>query len=435
MAKVNTPKKPIYTHEGGRAKAINPEQQLRRSVMACMLWEKEFYEDGETIADRIKNTIPKVKAEVVAQIAIEARHKMHLRHVPLLIVREMARLDSHKSLVAKTLPEVINRADELAEFLAIYWSEGKQPLSAQVKKGLANSFGKFNEYQLAKYNRDGTVKLRDVLFLCHARPVNSEQKELWAKLVDDKLEIPDTWEVALSTGGDKTVTWERLIKEKKLGGLAFLRNLRNMQQAGVDESLISEGLSNANTDKVLPFRFIAAARYAPDFEPFIEAAMLKSEFIKMPGNTTILVDVSGSMDQKLSLKSDMTRMDAACGVAIVAREMFDSVKIRTFSDQFKEVPARRGFALRDAITESQEHRGTYLGRAVSALNQLGNYDRLIVVTDEQSHDPVPDPKGVGYVINVASDQNGVGYGKWIHIDGFSEAVLNYIAELEKTEPN
>jgi hypothetical protein len=27
---------------------------------------------------------------------------------------------------------------------------------------------KFNAYQLAKYNRDGKVKLRDVLFLTHA---------------------------------------------------------------------------------------------------------------------------------------------------------------------------------------------------------------------------------------------------------------------------
>jgi len=27
------------THEGGRASIITPEQELRRTVMACMLWE------------------------------------------------------------------------------------------------------------------------------------------------------------------------------------------------------------------------------------------------------------------------------------------------------------------------------------------------------------------------------------------------------------
>ncbi len=35
------------------------------------------------------------------------------------------------------------------------------------------------------------------------------------------------------------------------------------------------------------------------------------------------------------------------------------------------------------------------------------------------------------MINVASYQNGVGYGAWRHIDGFSESVLRWIAEMEK----
>ncbi len=66
-------------------------------------------------------------------------------------------------LVAETLARVIQRADELAEFVAIYWKDGRVPLSAQVKKGLAAAFPKFDEYALAKYDRGGPVKLRDVL--------------------------------------------------------------------------------------------------------------------------------------------------------------------------------------------------------------------------------------------------------------------------------
>jgi len=46
---------------------------------------------------------------------------------------------------------VIQRADELAEFVAIYWKDGRVPLSGQAKKGLAAVFPKFDEYQLAKY--------------------------------------------------------------------------------------------------------------------------------------------------------------------------------------------------------------------------------------------------------------------------------------------
>jgi hypothetical protein len=40
--------------------------------------------------------------------------------------------------------------------------------------------------------------------------------------------------------------------------------------------------------------------------------------------------------------------------------------------------------------------------------------------------------GGGYVINVASYKNGVGYGRWTHIDGWSESVVEYIRTLEQT---
>jgi hypothetical protein len=33
-------------------------------------------------------------------------------------------------------------------------------------------------------------------------------------------------------------------------------------------------------------------------------------------------------------------------------------------------------------------------------------------------------------INVASYKHGVGYGKWTHIDGWSESVIEYIRTLE-----
>src|SRR6266568_1129967 len=189
------------THEGAPARNISTELQLRRSVLACLLWESQFYEDGVEIAGRIAQLVPKVEAEKVAALAVEAREKMKLRHAPLLLVREMARHATHRGLVAETLARVIQRADELSEFVAIYWAGGRQPLSAQVKKGLAAAFGKFDEYALAKYDRAGAVRLRDVLCLSHARPVDEAQAALWKRLAENELATPDTWEVALSAAG------------------------------------------------------------------------------------------------------------------------------------------------------------------------------------------------------------------------------------------
>jgi hypothetical protein len=434
------------THEGAPAAVITHEQALRRSVLSCMLWESEFYEDGVEIAGRIGELVPKVEAERVAALAIEARERMKLRHAPLLVVREMARHATHRGLVAQTLERVVQRADELSEFVAIYWAGGRQPLSAQVKKGLAAAFGKFDEYALAKYDRAGAVRLRDVLFLSHARPVDAAQAALWKRLAENELVTPDTWEVALSAAGRaegetnnretaKREVWERLLAERKLGALALLRNLRNLEAAGVSEELVMAALAGLKTERVLPFRFLAAARHAPQWEQALEATMfraLEGRTGKLAGHTVLLVDVSGSMEVTLSHRSEMRRTDAAYGLAILLREIAEKATIYTFSNDAKLVPSRRGMALRDALEKSQAHMGTNLGAALTQVEAgcRNGYDRLVVITDEQSHDRVPAPKGKGYVINVASNRNGVGYGQWTHIDGWSEAVVDYIVELE-----
>jgi 60 kDa SS-A/Ro ribonucleoprotein len=429
-----------FTHAGGRAKRFTPEMELKRALMNCLLWEDQFYEDGVAIAERIKSLVPRVEPARVAQLAIEAREQMKLRHAPLLVVREMARHEKHRVLVADTLERVIQRPDEMMELLAIYWADAlgpqqqrkRQPVSAQIKKGLARVLTKFDAYQLAKYDRDGAVRIKDVLFLVHAKPRDADQAKVWKQLVDGELPSADTWEVSLSSGKDKRGTFERLIAENRLGGLALLRNLRLMQKAEVPRKTIADAIDAMRTDRVLPYRFITAARYAPDFEPELEAAMLKSikGLVRLPGRTRLLIDVSGSMFQPLSAQSEMTRAEAACGLAILAREVCDEVEIFTFSQNVVKVPPRRGFALRDAIINSQPHGSTYLGKAVAEIDRKG--DRLVVFTDEQSHDTVSDPKARGTIVNVASYQHGVGHGPWTRVHGFSEAVVAWIAASEET---
>lgn len=436
-------KQPIqHTAEGAPAARTTPEQELRRTVAACMLWESGFYECGESIADRIAKLVPLCRPDFVAACAFEARTVMKLRHVPLLITAIMAGTVPHARLVRKLLPDVIQRADELAEFVAIYAKVNgvgpdavKKKLSAQVKAGLAAAFQKFDEYALAKYNRDGAVKLRDVLFLCHAKPKDAEQEALWKRLIAGQLATPDTWEVELSAGADKKATFERLMVEGKLGALAFLRNLRNMREAGVSQDLVTGYASAVDIKRVLPFRFIAAARAVPAWENILEPMMLRAceGREKLPGKTIVLLDVSPSMDAKVSSKADLTRMDAAFGVAILLRELCEEVDVLSFSNDVALVPPRRGFALADAIKASQPSNGTLLGRAVAVVNRLP-HDRLVVLTDEQSQDPVGAPAAAkAYMINVASEKNGVGYGRWTHIDGWSEAVIDYLQQLENQQ--
>ena len=432
-------KQRLYTHEGAPAKHITLYQQLRRSVLSCMLFEKEFYEDGQDIAERIYRTAHGCKASEVAVLATEARSKYKLRHAPLMLLKALV---SHphvpkRNIIGRTIADTIQRPDELTEFVALYFDGKRKPLSAQMKKGLGLAFRKFDEYQLAKYNWDGAVKLRDVLFLCHAKPKDKTQEDVWKRLIDGKLKTPNTWEVSLSSGEDKKETFERLIREKKLGYMALLRNLRNMKNAGVSKSFVEQPLiEGAKKSKALPFRFVSAAVSVPAWEDIIEQALFNclGNKERLRGHTAIIVDCSDSMGAKLSSKSILSRFDAAASLAIIVREIADKVSVIAYGTDLKLVQPRRGFALRDVLNHANVGWGTDLRKVISACNAAHDsdlkIDRSIVITDEQTRTDVPDPNHKSYVINVASARNGVGYGSFVHIDGFSEATIDYIQELE-----
>ena len=436
---------------GPHAAKQDAEALLRRAVMANLLWEDLFYEDGQSVVDNIRALIPQVPPDRVAAIAIEARTQQKLRHVPLLIAREMARLPEHKGLVGDLLPQIITRADQLTEFVALYWQEKKEPLSAQVKDGLAAAFRQFSEYNLAKYNRDEQVKLRDVLMLCHPKPKDKEQEALWKRLLDKQLAVPDTWEVALSAGKDKKAIWERLITEEKLGALAFVRNLRNMEEIKVDPTIISKGFAGINPGWLLPLNFLAAAKAAPRWERELEAMMLRglAEGIKLPGYSILIVDVSGSMGERLSAKGDFTRLSAAAAITMLAAEACERIAVyvtagndgsRRHKTEF--LPPRRGFALSDAIVESSGRMGgggifTRQCLEYVKAQEREQPDRIMVFSDSQDCDApgsqVPAPFGKrNYIIDISSHAHGVNYkGIWTaEITGWSEKFIDFIAALE-----
>lgn len=452
----------IYTHGGAVAVHVNPVDQLRRSVMSCMLWEGEFYEDGISIAKRIQESVKEILeqkdgADTVANIAHEARTKMKLRHIPLLLLVSLIRANTEaaRKVVAGAIAHVVQRPDELGELISLYWKDngGKKTLTAQMKKGLAAAFQKFDAYSLAKWNSDNSaVKLRDALFLVHGKPKDQEQAEVWKKLAEKTLESPDTWEVQLSAGKSKRETFERLIAENKLGALALLRNLRGMRDAGVPDAVVKSALDTMKTERVLPFRFITAAKYAPQLEPQLEQAMFRclSGQEKLAGKTVLIVDCSGSMHGRISDKSELDRLSAAAALAMLLREVCEDIAVyATAGDDGRRthatmlVPPRRGFGLRDLLSYAQTSRkigggGIFLKQVIEYVRkeENGEAGRIIVITDEQDCDIVNKPASAkpfgehNYLINVASAQNGIGYGEWTHIDGWSEAVIDYIQQYE-----
>lgn len=147
--------------------------QLTRAVATCMLFEGTFYEKGNEIAERIGLLALDrgITVEELSTLAIRAKLVFGLRSAPLYL---LALLDVRRrelpGLVSATTKAIVTRPDQMGELLAmIQFVSGGKPikkcLSNQIKRGLAAVFPSFNEYQLAKWNRDSEIKLRDVLFL------------------------------------------------------------------------------------------------------------------------------------------------------------------------------------------------------------------------------------------------------------------------------
>lgn len=421
-------KKPaIYTNEGGKASHISDLEELKRATMSCLLWEDNFYEDGVSIADRItslvKNCIDKGHYDDVIDILKTVKFDMRLRHCPLWMI--VAIYKAGKTIDKNVIASILTRPDDMGELLSLYRKDqANAPIPNAMKKAMAIAITKFDEYQLAKWNRDANYKLVDIVNICHPQVT-----EAIDKLVKGTLETPKTWEVLLSAAGSdkekKKEAWLDLIETNKLPDMALLKNIRGMLDAGVSKNTLVDRINNIKNGRLLPIDYIRAANTNPSLENEIEKKFLNCfEKPSLNGKTAILVDVSGSMDGK--------RLNYANALAMIGREMCENVDIYSFSNEVKFIPNRRGFALAEAIDKSQYHSGTYMWDAISTVEKA-HYDRLIVITDEQTmgmpHNAVIKN---AYIINVAPYNKGVGYNNgYKHINGFSDKVFNYITEIEK----
>jgi len=294
------------------------------------------------------------------------------------------------------------------DFLAIYWEKNgnNAPIANAAKRGLVKAFHNFTEYQFAKYVKKGMeITLRDVMFICHPKPVDDTEVELFKKIADNTLGAPDTWEVALSRGSDKRETWTRLINEHKLGGLAMLRNIKNMMRVGVEKNIIDKGISELSNKMLLPVDFIKTYMMCPEFGCELSAAMVNSynNLTKLTGKTLFILDVSGSMDCPISSRSKFSRVNAAIAMAILAANQCENFSIvltagddctYTGKHEWLMYP-EKDLRLIDTVIERMRYGknnlgggGIYTAQCLEWCKEnVGtDFDRIIVFSDSQDCD-------------------------------------------------
>ncbi len=436
--------KQVTNYEGATAYALSPEMELYTSVVTWSLSDS-FYEKNEARLTRVRQLMAKCGPLFVGKLAVYARNKMYLRSVPLVLAAELAKLHSGDNLVARVTDGVIGRADEITELLACYelLNERKGPkklnrLSKQLQKGLSTAFNRFDEYQFAKYNRDGAIKMRDALFLVHPKAKDDLQQALFNKIAADTLQTPYTWETELSALGQqafendaaKTAAfrskWEELIDSGKLGYMALLRNLRNIQEAGVSYSHFSKVcavLADAEQvakAKQFPFRYLAAYRelinpavtkmpargivgkstalagsnagYTGELldalEKAVQASAANIKGFNHQTRVLLACDVSGSMQTPVSANSKVLLYDVGLMLAMLLQARCKNVEVGMFGDRWKTISVPRNQILAN-VQEFYRREGE-VGYATNGylvikylLARRAQVDKVMLFTDCQ----------------------------------------------------
>ncbi len=403
--------------------AFTPSDKLKLYLQTAswLVGEPKFYHDEDSEGNSLENQdqqilelirrVAKEDPQFVLKLAVYARNELYLRTAPQIILVECSLIAEAKPFVRKAVPNIVKRPDEMTTCVAYLTSKignignaspsGSMP--ASLKRGLADVFKTFTEYQLQKYNnKRKTVKLLDVLRLTHPTPKDKEQSLMFKRLVEDKLVTPDTWETITSKEGSTKESWIKA--SKVMPYMALLRNLRNLiQNDALSEEVLKKlvDTEQVRKSKQFPYRFYSAYREIENgTEGFSTVKVLEalegaleqsiSNIPQLNGNTFISADNSGSMQSAVSGRSKIMCSEIANLSMAIAAKFCETTICSIFADQIATVsfPKTNG-----AISNMRSiHQGTvgygtngYLTLDYLLKNNI-KADRIILFSDMQMYD-------------------------------------------------
>ena len=379
--------------EGGRAFAQTAKLELV-SVLLTTFLEDEFYRTEKQTTEKIRELISKVgDPRFVAKAALYARNTYGMRSVSHLVAGELAKSVKGERWTKNFYAQIVRRPDDVMETLGYYLAVYGRPVPNSLKKGLGAALSRFDEYQVAKYRREhGAFKMVDAVNLVHPRATSA-----LSKLVDGELAPAQTWEAKLTQAGDaasteKVVTakaeaWGELLRERKLGYLALLRNVRNILTQAPDRiDELCEQLIDANAVRrslVFPFQFLAAVdvlkqgnlagadRVMDALNTAVDHSL--ANVPKFEGKTLVALDSSGSM---------VGRPQAIGSLFAATLVKATGADLMLFSDDARYVSLNR----RDTtLTAAQSIPFISGGTNFNAIFQRANraYDRIVILSDMQ----------------------------------------------------
>jgi len=392
---------------GGQAHATSAKLELV-SIMLTSFLGDQFYQTADETATRLIQLINECgDKQFVAKLALYARREAGMRSVSHLVAGELAHSVKGQEWTKRFFKKVVFRPDDVLEILAYCLAVYGKPIPNALKKGLGEALAGFDDYQLAKYRRDSAeLKMVDAVNLVH--PPHSEALR---RLVEGTLPPAETWETKLTQAGqaatsdtDKAVrkaeAWASLIRKKKLGYFALLRNLRNiLEQAPELTDEVTKLLQNENLIRrslVLPFRFRTALEAVEEIEapPGTRRKVVSAlnnaadrSLANVPrfgGRTLVAMDCSGSMlGQPMKIGS------------LFAAALYKSneADLMLFASDARFETFNHGDATL-SIAQRIEEKAEWGGTNFHAIFERAErrYDRVIILSDMQAWVGVRTPR-------------------------------------------
>lgn len=405
---------------GGAAFEQTPELQLV-SLLLTSFAQDQFYRKADAGFADMAKLLAQVDPEFAAKAGVFARTEFGMRSITHALAATLATRATGQVWAKNFYNRIVHRPDDMLEIAAAYRAFGGRMLPNAMKKGFASAFGRFDGYQLAKYRGEGKAfKLVDLANLVH--PVgNARNADALRELVAGELKNTQTWEAKLSQAGQaaeteaekselKSEAWAELLRARKLGYLALLRNLRNIAEQSADVlPLALAGLTDREAIRkslVMPFQILVAmdtlqASAVAEKRKIADALTdaLELSLANVPrfeGKTLVVLDDSGSMAAPARGTGFGNRSCIQLGAAFAAA-LFKSnnADLMRFSDDASFVKANGRdsmMSIAQGLVQNARAGGTNF-HAIFEAARLP-YERIIILSDMQGWMGTGTPKQV-----------------------------------------
>ena len=397
---------------GGVAFTRDFEKEVASLILNSMISGNNYYESEEDRITRIEDmfTTDNVEDQLfLAKAMVYTRNEGNLRSVTHLVANVLSESVKGQTFMKNAIEKCLIRPDDATEMVALWNQRHQKSIPNAMRKAIKSALeNRWKAYHLKKYFGNGKVKVSNLINITHPTPKDDVQRLTFKQALEGDLPNIQTAQTINAGSEDRAQSYEKALREKSLGYMAALKNIKNILESnpsGETIDMLCALLRNENAVKgsrVLPFRFTQAYNMVGlmEMDRIINMQILQAiedGFILSAKNITLvdegekvalLLDESGSMGGWGEFKPNEDPF--SIGKTLMASMLCGLDKSKTvgylWADTVRQVSVdeKPMQFIKNTLTQGG---GTDLGAAFTDLIKSKTYvDKIVIFTDMQQND-------------------------------------------------